>query len=209
MGSLKSLAQGFLVGTGLIWIFNIISLLRSGDAWLGLLYFLILLIPVLSLTYLNVKNKNPRKAPESSPKWRNLLFSFQGVVIAFWMLDILTTVYAINITHLAYELNPLGWPYGILGALAYYAPTMFFSYFLLFKSKEKIAFYAAIPVTLITIGMGTMNLMAGIQNFQVFVDTATFAAGLRFEILAVIVGVNLMIPFALKRMITQPKVVLS
>jgi len=46
--------------------------------------------------------------PESSPKWRNLLFSFQGVALAFWMLDILTTFYAINVTRLAYELNPLG-----------------------------------------------------------------------------------------------------
>ena len=38
MGSLKSLAQGFLVATGLIWLFNIASLIESGDAWLGLMY---------------------------------------------------------------------------------------------------------------------------------------------------------------------------
>jgi len=86
---------------------------------------------------------------------------------------------------------------------------LFFSYFLLFKSKEKIAFYAAIPLTLITIGMSTMNLMAGIQNFQVFVDTATLATGLRYEMLAVIVGVNLIIPLALKKTLIQPKAVLS
>lgn len=54
-----------------------------------------------------------------------------------------------------------------------------------------------------------MNLMAGIQNFQVFVDTATLATGLRYEMLAVIVGVNLIIPLALKKTLIQPKAVLS
>ena len=209
MGSLKSLAQGFLVAAGLIWIFNIVALFRGGDAWLGLLYLLILLIPVSSLTYLKLKNTNPKAAPDTSEKWRNLLFSFQGVALAFWMFDIATTFYAINVTGLAVELNPLGWPLGILGAFAYYVPTLVFSYILLFKMKESIALYAAIPLTLITLGMGAMNLMAGAQNFQVFVDTATLATGVRYGLLALIITVNLTVPLALKRMVTQPKVVLS
>src|SRR5208337_3656110 len=154
MGSLKSLAQGFLVATGLIWIFNIAALIRAGDAWLGLTYALILLIPASSLTYLKLKNTNSKAAPDTSEKWRNLLFSFQGVALAFWLFDITTTFYAINVTGLAVELNPLGWPLGILGAFAYYAPTLVFSYVLLFKMKENIAFYAAVPLTLITLGMG-------------------------------------------------------
>jgi hypothetical protein len=207
MGSLKSLAQGFLVATGLIWIFNIAALIRAGDAWLGLTYALILLIPVSSITYLKLKNTNP-KASDTSEKWRNLLFSFQGVALAFWMFDIATTFYAINVTGLAVELNPLGWPLGILGAFAYYAPTLIFSYILLFKIKESIALYAAIPLTLVTLGMGMMNLMAGAQNFQVFVDTAMLATGVRYGLLAVIITVNLMVPLALKRMVTQLKVVL-
>lgn len=107
MGSLKSLAQGFLVATGLIWIFNIAALFEGGDAWLGLMYLLILLIPASSLTYLKLKNTNPKIVPETSEKWRNLLFSFQGVALAFWMFDIVTTFYAINVTGLAIELNPL------------------------------------------------------------------------------------------------------
>ena len=207
MGSLKSLAQGFLVATGLIWIFNIAALIRAGDAWLGLTYALILLIPVSSITYLKLKNTNP-KAPDTSEKWRNLLFSFQGVALAFWMFDILTTFYAINVTGLAVELNPLGWPLGILGAFAYYAPTLVFSYILLFKIKESIALYATIPLTLVTLGMGMMNLMAGAQNFQVFVDTAMLATGVRYALLALIVTVNLAVPVALKRMVSQPKTVL-
>ena len=50
MGSLKSLAQGFLVATGLIWLFNITALFRGGGAWLGLTYALVLIIPVSSIT---------------------------------------------------------------------------------------------------------------------------------------------------------------
>jgi hypothetical protein len=129
--------------------------------------------------------------------------------LAFWIFDVATTFYAVNVTGLAVELNPLGWPLGILGALAYYAPTLFFSYVLLFKMKDRLSFYGAIPVTLITIGMGTMNLVAGAQNFQVFVDTAALATGIRFELLAVIATVSLTIPFFLKRTVNQPKAVSS
>ncbi len=205
MGLLKSLAQGFLVATGLIWLFNIAALFRGGDAWLAMLYLLVLLIPVSSATFLKLKNINQKNHFESSQKCRNLLFSFQGVALAFWMFDIATTFYAINVTGLAIELNPLGWPLGILGAFAYYAPTLVFSYILLFKIKDKTSLYAAIPLTLLTLGMSSMNLMAGAQNFQVFVDTATLAAGIRYEMLALIVAVNLAVPLTLKRMVTQPK----
>src|SRR5208283_1989123 len=118
IGSLKSLFQGFLAATGLIWILNIAALIRAGDAWLGLTYTLILLIPVSGITYLKLKNTNPKTAPDGAQKWRNLLFSFQGAALAFWMFDIATTFYAINVTGLAVELNPLGWPLGILGAFA-------------------------------------------------------------------------------------------
>ena len=205
MGALKSLAQGFLAATGLIWIFIIIALFEGGDAWLGLMYMLILLIPASSITYLKLKNSNPKFNHDSSSKWRNLLFFFQGGALAFWMFDIATTFYAINITRLATEINPLGWPLGILGAFAYYVPTLAFSYVLLFKIKENISLYTAIPMTLITLGMGTMNLVAGAQNFQVFVDTAALATGVRYELLTLIVTVNLVVPLALRRMVTQPK----
>jgi hypothetical protein len=209
MGSLKSLGQGVLAATGLIWSFNVASLFENGDAWLALLCLLVLIIPVSTLLYLKLKNTNPRADVESREKWRNLLFSVQGVALAFWAFDIATTFYAINVTGLAVELNPLGWPLGILGAFIYYGPTMVFSYVLLFKIKESISFYAAVPLTLLTLGMSTMNLMAGAQNFQVFVDTAALATGVRYGLLAVICTVCLMIPFALKRTVTQPKPLLS
>ena len=50
-----------------------------------------------------------------------------------------------------------------------------------------------------------MNMMAGAQNFQVFVDTATLATGLRFGLLALIVTVNLAVPLALKRIVSRSK----
>jgi drug/metabolite transporter (DMT)-like permease len=204
MGCLKSLAKGFLVATGLIWVFNVPSLILGGDPWLGLMYLLILFIPLSGIAIL--KAKTIRVTPHTdSKKWRNLLFSFQGVALGFWMFDIATTFYAINVTGLAIELNPLGWPWGILGALAFFGPSVVFSYFLLFRLREKVSLYAAFPLTLITLGMGMMNLVAGAQNFQVFVDTAALASGLRIEFLGLLVAMNLAVPLALNQMIVQPK----
>jgi hypothetical protein len=208
VGSLKSLAQGFLVAVGLIWCFNIADLIRGGDAWLGVVYALILLIPASSITYLKLKNHNPKVSTEKNEKWRGLLFSFQGVALAFWSFDLITTFYAINVTGLAIELNPLGWPLGILGALAYYGPALVFSYVLLFRLKEKVSLVAAVPLTVLTLGMASMNLMAGAQNFQVFVDTATLASGIRYAMLGLVVSVNLAVPLALRRMVAQPKQVI-
>ena len=204
MGSLKSLAQGFLVATGLIWIFNVAALIYGGDTWLGLMYLLILLTPASGILILKLKNTN-HAPPDDSHKWRNMLFSFQGVALGFWMFDIITTFYAINVTRSAIELNPLGWPWGILGAFAFYGPTLVFSYILLFKMKEKVSLYAALPLTLITLAMGVMNLVAGAQNFQVFVDTAALETGIRYSLLALIVTANLIVPLSLRRMITKPK----
>ena len=204
MGSLKSLAQGFLVATGLIWLFNVAALVVSGDAWLGLMCLLIMLIPVTSLTRLKKKN-NSSKPRDDVYKWRSLLFSFQGVVLSFWLFDILTTFYAINVARTSIELNPLGWPWGMLGAAAFYGPTMVFSYVLLFRLKEKVSLYAALPLTLLSVGMGVMNLVAGAQNFQVFVDTAALASGVRYGLLMLVVAVNLALPLMVKRMSAQPK----
>jgi hypothetical protein len=204
---LKSLAQGFLVATCLIWICNSIALLVGGDSWLGLNYVLIMLIPISSIILLKLKNKNP---PQSQPdRWRNLLFAFQGVALSFWLFDILTTYYAIDVAQNSIELNPLGWPWGILGAAAFYFPILLFSYTLLFKIKEKISFYAAIPLTFLTVAMGLMNLVAGAQNFQVFVDNAQLASGVGYSFLVLAVILNLVVPLMLKRMITPLKTSLT
>jgi hypothetical protein len=202
--SLKCLAQGFLVATGLVWIFNVVALVRGGDAWLGLTYLLILVLPATGILLLKFKGKS-QTAVNGKTKMRSLLFSLQGVALAFWSFDLITTFYAINVTGLAVELNPLGWPLGMLGAFAFYGPTLVFSYVLLFKLKDMVALYAAIPLSVITMGIGLMNLFAGAQNFQVFVQTASLAAGVRFELLALIAGLNLAVPFILSRKMPQPK----
>ncbi len=204
MGSLKSLCQGFLVATGLVWLFNIVALIRGGDLWLGVSYLLILVIPASSIAILKFNGSSIQKVGFKH-KCRNLLFAIQGVALAFWCFDIITTFYAINVTGLAVELNPLGWPLGILGAFAFYGPVLAFSYILLFKLKDRISFYAAIPLAMLTIGMSSMNLFAGAQNFHVFVDTAVLASGVRFELLATIAAFDFIIPLSLRRMVTKPQ----
>lgn len=197
------------MGAGLIWIFNIAQLFRGGDVWLAMLYTMILAIPASALAYFRLRKTRVHLNVEGSAKWRSLLFSVQGAALAFWSFDILTTYYAINVTGLAVELNPLGWPLGILGAFVYYGPTLVFSYFLLFKIRETFSVYAAVPLTLLTLAMGTLNLLAGAQNFQVFVDTAALAVGVRFGLLAVVGTVCLAVPFALKKTVAHPEPLLS
>jgi hypothetical protein len=204
---LKSLGKGFLVATGLVWVCNSVALMMGGDGWLGLLYLLIMLLPVNGLIILKLKNQ--RSTQNEPNRWRHLLFSFQGVALSFWLFDVLTTYYAINVVQNSIELNPLGWPWGIFGAAAFYLPILSFSYILLFRLKEKICLYTAVPLTMLTVGMGVMNLMAGAQNFQVFVDTACLASGVRFGLLTLAVSLNLAVPLTLKRMVTPPKTGLS
>jgi hypothetical protein len=204
LGAFKSLAQGYLAATGIVWVFNIIALIRGGDAWLGLAYLLILLIPVSSIAILKLSGINSITL-DRKVDWRSLLFGFQGVALAFWSFDMITTFYAIDFTGLAIELNPLGWPMGILGAFAFYGPTLLFAYMLLFRIKANVALYAAVPLALITLGMASMNLVAGAQNFQVFVDTAALDTSIRFGLLSTIATLSVAIPLTLKHAITHPK----
>jgi len=138
-----------------------------------------------------------------SRRWRELVFSFQGIALACWTFDLMTTYYAVDVTRLAVEINPLGWPLGILGAFAYYGPTMVLSYCLLFKMKESISLYASIPMTAVMLGMGAMNLIAGAENYKVFMYTVTISTDVYYGLLALIITVNLAIQLTLKRTLTQ------
>ena len=71
------------MGAGLIWIFNIAQLFRNGDAWLALLYTMILSIPASALAYLRLRKTRVSAAVEGLGKWRSLLFSVQGAALAF------------------------------------------------------------------------------------------------------------------------------
>ena len=94
---------------------------------------------------------------------------------------------------------------GYFGAFAFYGPTLVFSYVLLFRLKEKTSFCAALPLTLITLGMSVMNLVAGAQNFQVFVETASLEVGVRYGLLELIVAANLGVLLVLKWIVARPK----
>jgi hypothetical protein len=83
-----------------------------------------------------------------------------------WAFDVITTFYSINILHLAEEMNPLGWPFGALGALAFYIPSMTFTYLLLFRLKNRLSPIVAIVETLLAFGFGVMNLFAGLHNIS-------------------------------------------
>lgn len=189
--ALKSLAQGFLVMTAAVWVFNVALLVRSGDAWLGLLYFLIFLLPLSVAIALKLsRRRSNTETVNRHGKQRNLLFSLQGVVLACWVYDLATTYYAIDVTGLATELNPLGWPLGILGALVYYGPTVAMMYVLLFKINQKSSVYVGAVLSVVSLWMGAMNFNAGALNFKVFLSTAYIMPELRLNLLALVVIVE-------------------
>jgi hypothetical protein len=189
---LKSIAKGFFAMTAATSTFSIIALFRSGDAWLGLLYFLILLIPLSGAAYFWRGRQNRiSTTADSYGKWSHILFALLGVALACWAYDLATTFYAIDVARVAFEINPLGWPLGALGALAYYAPTVTLTYVLLFKIRQKMSLYAAVPITLVALCMGVMNLNAGVGNFSFFLSTASISAGIRYNLLALIAVVDL------------------
>jgi hypothetical protein len=186
-GPLKGLAQGFFVMATAIWLFSVAALVRSGDPWLGLLYFLIWLIPVSGAGYLWLRGRKfSGVKPGSGERLRKAVLSLQGVALACWAFDLATTFYAIDIARVATEINPLGWPLGAVGALVYYAPTVILTHVLLFRIRQKVALYAAIPITAVMLLMGAMNLNAGMLNFRFFISSAMLPAGTRISLLAAV-----------------------
>ena len=79
----------------------------------------------------------------------------------------MTTLYAIDYLGVAEELNPLGWPLGAWGALAFYIPALLFTYLLLFKIQNLFSTWIAASITVIALGLGVMNLLAGLHNVGV------------------------------------------
>jgi hypothetical protein len=186
----KSIATGFFAMATVVSVLCISRLALSGDAWLGLLYLLILIIPLSGGVYLWRSIKRSLTNLSSVQKMSFALFSLQGVALACWAYDLTTTFYAIDISRAATEINPLGWPLGALGAFSYYAPTVILTYILLFKLKAKVSIYAAIPITLVALLMGSMNFSAGTGNFVFFIRTAFLSTNVRNNLLAVVASVD-------------------
>lgn len=189
--------------TAVNWVFNIASLVRAGDPWLGLLYFLIFLIPLSAAVTLRRIRKESAAKANFNQRIRGILFSLQGVALACWAFDLTTTFYAIDVTRLATEVNPLGWPIGILGALMYYGPTVVMMYVLLFKIKQKSSIYVGIVLSAVTLGMGALNFNAGAQNLGIFISTAHIAAEFRFSLLALVGAVDVISVVAFTRLLSN------
>lgn len=156
-----------------------------------MLYLLILLIPLSASALLWRKSFQNSTPTTLYTHMSNVLFALLGAALACWAYDLTTTFYAIDIAQVAYEVNPLGWPLGALGALSYYGPTIALTYVLLGKIKQKISILAAVPMTVVALMMGSMNFLAGVGNFQFFLQTAYIAPALRMDLLALVGAADL------------------
>lgn len=193
MRAVASMIKGLTVTASLIMIYTAIRLMSVGDKWLGFSYLLIGFLTFSSLAILHLKTKRfAGDYSSKSEKWRHTLYFLQGAVLACWIFDIATTFYAINITRLAKEINPLGWPLGILGALAFYGPVLILTGFLM-RSRETFALYGATACTILAFFMGTMNFNAGAQNLVFFLNFAVLPSNTRLPLAIAIVCANLLL----------------
>jgi len=191
MQSLKSIGTGFFATTTAIGFLSIIKLARSGNPIIASILLLTLIIPLTSGCYLWHRKKGFPENIDAISKWGNFLFALQGAALACWIFDLITTFYAVDITKMAFEINPLGWPLGALGALAYYGPTITLSYILIYRINQKVSLYGAIPITFVALYMGSMNFNAGINNFEFFIATANLPSRIGINLLSVLVVLDL------------------
>jgi hypothetical protein len=195
MGPVKSLASGFAAMTAVVWTCNVIILEKEQNAWLAVFGLLVLALSFSGFVSLWLtKRRKVATSAMGGARWRSTLFALQGAALACWIFDLTTTFYAINVARVASEVNPLGWPLGMLGALAYYGPTLTLTYVLLFRIRENISLYVAVPVTAVALIMGLMNLHAGTLNLEIFTGTASLAAEIGYGSLALLLVVGFLFP---------------
>jgi hypothetical protein len=164
----KPLLQGFLLTATAISIFLTLTFLPSfTTVWLGLPVVCMLAAPfTINCMLLLNKASQKRSDKEVVKQVKAVLMGLQGFALACWFLDVLTTVFVLDVRSIGIEINPLGWPFGIIGAAVYYIPALIGGYFLLYKIKTKGSFYGAAGLTVLTLYMASNNLFAGINNFQ-------------------------------------------
>ncbi|MEM3699787.1 MAG: hypothetical protein QXL57_02825 [Candidatus Bathyarchaeia archaeon] len=171
MGSVSDFSKGFLVMMVIIWILNIITFFVLGKTLAATLFLLILVIPVLIVAYEGWRWRIRKENVNRLDRLKQVLISMYGVSFACWTFDVISTYYAIDILGVAAEQNPLGWPFGALGALIFYIPAMAFTYLLLLNVKQKYAVLAAAIITVLALYLGFLNFVAGSQNFGFFTDS--------------------------------------
>jgi len=191
MHALRSLGTGFFATSAAIGFLSVINLARNGNPPIASILLLTLIIPITCGSYLWQRKKGITQNINATNKWGNFLFALQGAALAFWIFDLITTFYAVDIAKIAFEINPLGWPLGALGALAYYGPTITLSYILIYRINQKISLYAAVPITFVALFMGSMNFNAGIINFEFFISTASLPSRIGINLISGLVVLDL------------------
>ena len=167
MSATRNIAQGFFLMTnGIVVFITLLWLPSYVNLWIGLSISVAMSILFLLGLAIQVKNWIKKRLNGSIVEQvKTFLMVTQGISLACWFLDIVTTFIVIDIRITGSELNPLGWPNGIIGAAIYYIPVILGTYFLLYKVKSKWSFYGAVILTATTLVMASMNLAAGINNF--------------------------------------------
>jgi len=166
MSQAKNVAQGFSAMASGIWLLTCAWVSTNINMWFGLGLFLFLAVPFTIRGIGFLKSLTMEMQAQARVKQvKSILMSLQGVGLACWFFDVISTIFVVDIKQSGYELNPLGWPLGAVGALVYYVPITFVAYYLLYKVKSKESVYATIVITAVTLFMGAMNLNAGLYNF--------------------------------------------
>ena len=193
MGMFKDLLIGFLCMLFFTTIYVIAPFFAFGNTWLEMIFLASAIFPFLTaILLISKENGSNSEDIGSFNKWRRGLLLFQGAALACWSFDIISTFYAINIAGVATEINPLGWPAGILGAMAFYAPAITLTYYLTSRHYHVFTFSVATINTGVIILMGTRNLGAGLQNIAFFTNTAFFSPNVKFSLLSLVTLADLL-----------------
>ena len=205
MEQTKSVAYGFTAAASAICLFVTLGWMtfQLNQPWIALVLLVFLAVPFSFSCILYLKRLAAETTIQTRVKQaKQVLLALQGVGLACWFFDVLSTVFVVDINQTSSELNPLGWPFGALGALAYYVPITFVVYFLLFKVKSKASFYGAAAISAVTLFMAARNLNASFHNFpSAYSFTSPNAQlviqGIWFAVVALLVTANVV--FVAKR----------
>jgi hypothetical protein len=168
MGTSGAVSKGFVAASSIICLFLTAVWLPSYTGLLPALALLAILAAPFAVNFLRTVdrlNQHTEDSRATVQKAKAVLMALQGLGFACWFYDVLSTVFQINILQTAIELNFLGWPFSALGALAFYIPMVFTTYFLLYRVKTKLSFYVAVLVSVLVLFMGALNFNAAIYNF--------------------------------------------
>ncbi len=201
-------AEGALMSTSLIWIFICITVAFFTRTWYSLAGLFILIVPFgLRNRSFPTQFRLWKKIPDNIQRIKRLLVPILGFGVACWIFDILTTFIGLDIVQTQYinaenfysifnysELNPLGWPLGIVVGLIAYIPSGLSVYYLLTKMKTKLSVKIACAITVLTVGLGLMNLVAGLNNISILIQyfnvNNSVSLFLWFNILLTISAIN-------------------